>query len=108
MKEHMQYCVSHPEEVSQVAKVQTQVAEVKGVMIGNIEKVLERGGKIEILIDKTENLRSQAQEFKQGGTQLKRKMWLNNMKIKLTVLLILIVLFFIIFFSVCGGLRCTK
>lgn len=39
MKEHMQYCVSHPEEVSQLAKVQAQVAEVKETMTGNIEKV---------------------------------------------------------------------
>ncbi|CAM8928111.1 unnamed protein product [Rhodiola kirilowii] len=108
MKEHMQYFVSHPEEVDQLAKVKAQVAEVKETMIANIDKVVERGGNIEILIDKTEILRSQAKEFKQGGTQLKRKMWLNNMKIKLTVLGILIALFLIIFFSACGGLRCTK
>lgn len=35
----MQYCVTHPEEVSQLAKLQAQVEEVKETMIGNIEKV---------------------------------------------------------------------
>ncbi|KAL9685994.1 hypothetical protein QQ045_023449 [Rhodiola kirilowii] len=59
MKEHMQYFVSHPEEVDQLAKVKAQVAEVKETMIANIDKVVERGGNIEILIVKTENLRSQ-------------------------------------------------
>lgn len=39
LKEHMQYCVDHPDEVNQLAKVQAQVSEVKGVMIENIEKV---------------------------------------------------------------------
>ncbi|XLT49322.1 hypothetical protein HN873_041926 [Arachis hypogaea] len=39
LKEHMQYCINHPEEISKLAKVQNQVSEVKGVMIENIEKV---------------------------------------------------------------------
>ncbi|GMN52947.1 hypothetical protein TIFTF001_022086 [Ficus carica] len=56
LKEHMQYCVDHPEEISKLAKVKAQVSEVKGVMMENIEKVLDRGEKIELLVDKTENL----------------------------------------------------
>ncbi|KAI7736326.1 hypothetical protein M8C21_019380, partial [Ambrosia artemisiifolia] len=58
LKEQMQYCVDHPEEISKLAKVKAQVSEVKGVMMENIEKVLDRGEKIELLVDKTENLRS--------------------------------------------------
>ncbi|KAL5794193.1 hypothetical protein ACOSP7_002787 [Xanthoceras sorbifolium] len=46
-------------EVSKLAKVKAQVSEVKGVMMENIEKVLDRGEKSELLVDKTENLRSQ-------------------------------------------------
>uniref|UniRef100_A0A804P1I7 Uncharacterized protein n=1 Tax=Zea mays TaxID=4577 RepID=A0A804P1I7_MAIZE len=64
LKEHMQYCVDHPEEVSKLAKVKAQVSEVKGVMMENIEKVLDRGEKIEVLVDKTENLRSQSEVLK--------------------------------------------
>ncbi|ONK74800.1 uncharacterized protein A4U43_C03F10270 [Asparagus officinalis] len=59
LKQHMQYCVDHPEEINKLAKVKAQVTEVKGVMMENIEKVLDRGEKIELLVDKTENLRSQ-------------------------------------------------
>ncbi|KAG8372752.1 hypothetical protein BUALT_Bualt12G0099500 [Buddleja alternifolia] len=39
LKEHMQYCVDHPKEISKLAKVKAQVSEVKGVMLENIEKV---------------------------------------------------------------------
>ncbi|MFS7890877.1 putative Longin domain, v-SNARE, coiled-coil domain-containing protein [Helianthus anomalus] len=63
LKEQMQYCVDHPEEISKLSKVKAQVSEVKGVMMENIEKVLDRGEKIELLVDKTENLRSQVSEF---------------------------------------------
>ncbi|KAL4321042.1 hypothetical protein AHAS_Ahas14G0070900 [Arachis hypogaea] len=67
LKEHMQYCVDHPEEISKLAKVKAQVSEVKGVMMENIEKVLDRGEKIELLVDKTENLHHQDSCF--AGTR---------------------------------------
>jgi len=108
LKEHMQYCVDHPEEISKLAKVKAQVSEVKGVMMDNIEKVLDRGEKIELLVDKTENLRFQAQDFQKQGTQLRRKMWFQNMKVKLIVLGILVALILIIILSVCHGFNCGK
>eukprot|EP00252_Welwitschia_mirabilis_P001604 TRINITY_DN11501_c0_g2_i1.p1 TRINITY_DN11501_c0_g2~~TRINITY_DN11501_c0_g2_i1.p1 ORF type:complete len:222 (+),score=57.03 TRINITY_DN11501_c0_g2_i1:153-818(+) len=108
LKEHMQYCVDHPEEISKLSKVKAQVSEVKGVMMENIEKVLDRGEKIELLVDKSENLRFQAQDFQKQGTQLRRKMWFQNMKVKLIVLGILVALILIIVLSVCGGFQCGK
>ncbi|KAJ3673906.1 hypothetical protein LUZ60_005898 [Juncus effusus] len=107
LKEHMQYCVDHPEEISKLAKVKAQASEVKGVMMENIEKVLDRGEKIELLVDKTENLRSQAQDFRQQGTKIRRQMWYQNMKIKLIVLGIIIALILIIILSICHGFKCT-
>ncbi|XP_057742446.1 vesicle-associated membrane protein 722 [Arachis stenosperma] len=106
LKEHMQYCVEHPEEVSKLAKVKDQVSEVKGIMMENIEKVLDRGEKVSVLVDKTENLHYQAQDFRQQGTQLRRKMWYQNMKIKLIVLAIIIALILIIVLSICHGFNC--
>ncbi|KAL8204619.1 hypothetical protein R6Q57_010242 [Mikania cordata] len=106
MKEQMKYCVSHPEEIDKIAKVKAQVSEVKGVMIENIEKVLDRGEKIELLVDKTDNLRNQANDFKKQGTKMKRKMWIQNMKIKLVVASIVIVLIMLVILSICNNLRC--
>ncbi|XP_039172652.1 vesicle-associated membrane protein 722-like [Eucalyptus grandis] len=103
----MQYCMDHPEEISKFAKVTAQVSEVKGVMMEYIEKVLDRGEKVELLLDKTENLRSQAQDFRQQATRIRRKMWLQNMKIKPIVLGIVVALILIILMSIiCGAFRC--
>ncbi|KAL3359949.1 hypothetical protein AABB24_016450 [Solanum stoloniferum] len=104
----MKYCVDNPEEINKLAKVKAQVSEVKGVMMQNIEKVLDRGEKIELLVDKTENLRSQAQDFRQQGTKIRRKLWYENMKIKLIVLGIIIALILIIILSVCPGFKCMS
>ncbi len=65
-----------------------QVSEVKEIMMQNIEKVLDRGEKLELLVDKTENLRYQADQFQKGGKALRNKMWWQNIKMKLMVFLI--------------------
>jgi vesicle-associated membrane protein 72 len=110
LKEHMEYCTANPEAISKVTRVQQQVSEVKEIMMDNIEKVLDRGEKIELLVDKTENLRFQADNFHRTGRALRRRMWWQNLKMKLmmggAVLAIIIVLFCIFCFQ--GGKDCTK
>ncbi|CAN1129721.1 Vesicle-associated membrane protein 724 [Linum perenne] len=59
MKEHMKYIADHAEEIEKLLKVKAQVSEVKSIMLGNIDKAIERGENITNLVDKTENLRDQ-------------------------------------------------
>ncbi|OAY62557.1 Vesicle-associated membrane protein 724 [Ananas comosus] len=108
MKEHMQYIIEHADEIEKLLKVKTQVAEVKNIMLDNIEKTMDRGEKLKDLEYKASDLRNQAQDFKKQGTKVRKKMWLQNMKIKLVVLGILLILVFIIWISVCHGFDCTK
>lgn len=106
LKEHMQYCMNHPEEMSKLSKLKAQITEVKGIMMDNIEKVLDRGERIELLVDKTENLQFQADSFQRQGRQLRRKMWLENIRLKLLAAgtaLALLIIFWLIF---CKGSKC--
>lgn len=41
LKEHMQYCITHPEEMSKISKLKAQITEVKDIMMDNIEKVCD-------------------------------------------------------------------
>lgn len=50
----------------------------------------------------------QAQDFRTQGTKVKRKMWVQNMKIKLIVFGIVLALFFIMFMSICRGISCLQ
>ncbi|TXG49306.1 hypothetical protein EZV62_025181 [Acer yangbiense] len=106
LKEHMQYCMNHPEEISKLAKLKAQITEVKGVMMDNIEKVLDRGERIELLVDKTENLQFQADSFQRQGRQLRRKMWLQSFQVKVIVGGVILALFIIAWLTVCGGFKC--
>ncbi|KAG6496047.1 hypothetical protein ZIOFF_043895 [Zingiber officinale] len=38
LKEHMEYCINHPEEMSKLSKLKAHITEVKGIMMDNIEK----------------------------------------------------------------------
>ena len=62
---------------NKVASVQQQVSEVKEIMMDNIEKVLDRGEKIEVLVDKTEALRFQADNFHKQGRALRNRIGLR-------------------------------
>ncbi|KAK1322845.1 hypothetical protein QJS10_CPA02g00996 [Acorus calamus] len=106
LKEHMQYCMSHPEEMSKLSKLKAQITEVKGIMMDNIEKVLDRGERIELLVDKTESLQFQADSFQRQGRQLRRKMWLQNLKLKLMIGGGVFALILILWLMVCKGFKC--
>mmetsp|Transcript_30779 Transcript_30779/g.68203 ORF Transcript_30779/g.68203 Transcript_30779/m.68203 type:complete len:253 (+) Transcript_30779:119-877(+) len=110
LKSHMEYCMAHPEEISKIAAVQKKVNDVKDVMMENIEKVLERGDKIELLVDKTDALQNHAEQFQKKGRQLRRHMCWNNFKMKLIVIFALLLLGVVIFLLVCfsGGNNCVK
>ncbi|KAJ4969751.1 hypothetical protein NE237_002850 [Protea cynaroides] len=108
LKEHMQYCMSHPEEISKLSKLKAQITEVKGIMVDNIEKVLDRGEKIELLVDKTENLQFQADSFQRQGRQLRRRMWMQNLKFKLMVGGGILALIIILWLMACGGFKCSS
>ncbi|KAL6124792.1 hypothetical protein ACLB2K_077301 [Fragaria x ananassa] len=103
LKEHMQYCMEHPEEMSKLSKLKAQITEVKGVMMDNIEKVLDRGEKIELLVDKSENLQFQADSFQRQGRQLRRKMWLQSLQMKLMIGGGIFVLIVILWLIACGA-----
>jgi hypothetical protein len=49
-----------------LTKVQAQLDSVKDVMVENIDRVLQRGEKIELLVDKSERLSTQAKKFEKS------------------------------------------
>jgi len=87
-----------------IAKVQEEISQVKDVMIKNIDKVLERGEKIELLVDKTEVLDQHAFKFKKASTKLKRHLWWKNVKLTIIIILFLLAIIYVILAASCGGL----
>lgn len=83
-------------------RVKGEIDEVKGIMTRNIEGLLERGEKIDLLVDKTDNLSHHAFKFQKKATKVKNKMWWQNMKMRIVLCIVFLVLILFIVFAACG------
>ena len=50
-------------------------------MVQNVEQILSRGERIELLVDKTDNMASQATAFRRGARTVRRQMWWKNKRV---------------------------
>ena len=89
-------------EADRVHRVQGEIDEVRTVMVENIERVLQRGEKIELLVDKTENLNQQAFRFKRQSTVLRRTMWCKNVKLWLLLAGAVALIISFVSMGICG------
>jgi len=99
--DRMEYYSSNPD-ADRIRQVHGEIEQVKDVMVHNIERVLERGERIELLVDKTDNLNQQAFAFKKRSTALKRSMWWKNTKLMIILIFVIILIFYFIIASACG------
>lgn len=70
-------------EVDKLTAVGAQVDEVKAVMEGNINKMLDNAETVNAVEDKSEQLRAGAQQFQRRSDHVKRMMWWRLVKLKL-------------------------
>eukprot|EP00043_Microstomoeca_roanoka_P000942 m.30084 g.30084 ORF g.30084 m.30084 type:complete len:246 (-) comp10576_c0_seq1:542-1279(-) len=68
-----------------LTRAREEVEQVKDIMVQNIEKVLQRGEAIELLVDKAEELQDEAKRFQKRSRKLKQQMWWQNKKMCLLI-----------------------
>jgi len=79
-----------------IRTAQYEIDDVRDIMNENIERVLERGDRIDLLVNKTDRLGGSARDFRLRSTSLRRRMWWKN--VKLMALLIVVVIFLLYLF----------
>ncbi|KAM0749546.1 SNAP receptor, synaptobrevin family [Meredithblackwellia eburnea MCA 4105] len=70
---------------SKTAAIQAQIDDTVGIMRENIQKVSERGERLDALQDKTDNLAVSAQGFRRGANRVRKQMWWKDMKMRLLI-----------------------
>ncbi|KAJ8568492.1 hypothetical protein K7X08_028025 [Anisodus acutangulus] len=55
--------------------------ELRTIMVDNIEKILERGDRIELLVDKTATMQDSVFHFRKQSKRLRRALWMKNAKL---------------------------
>jgi|TARA_B110000090_G_C13322523_1_gene424080 vesicle-associated membrane protein 7 len=83
--------------------VNEKLDDVKNVMVQNIDAVLERGEKLELLVDKTDKLQAEAFKFNKGAKDLKNAMWWRKVKLYCVITFVIALIIFIICWIACGA-----
>jgi len=91
-----------------ISTLREEVDQVKDIMVRNIDELVERGEKLDLLVDKTENLSASAVTFKTASRNLQRKFWWKNMRLTIGVGLGVILIIYIIVSLSCGGMAWPK
>lgn len=85
-----------------ISRAQGEIENVRGIMTENIERVLERGERIDLLVDKTDRLGGSAHEFRYRSRALRRQMWWKNVKLMALLILVVIFLLYLFIGFACG------
>lgn len=77
-------------------QAQNELNQVKDIMVHNVEQILSRGERIELLVDKTDTMAGQSLAFRRGAKATRRKMfWRNQKVVALSVAVGLVSVFYI-------------
>jgi vesicle-associated membrane protein 7 len=72
----------------ELTRAQTELNQVKDIMVQNVEQILSRGERIELLVDKTDTMAHQATAFRRGARSVRRQMWWRNSKVLMLCILV--------------------
>jgi len=85
-----------------IATIQNQIDQAKDVIVENIDKLVARQERIDILVTKTEQLQDTSFAFKSQAKKMKTRFWWKNVRLVVIIsVLVLVILFLIIWFG-CG------
>lgn len=87
---------------SNLDHVQGQVNEVKVILKDNINKVLERGDRLDDLIGKTDDLQASADSFQRTSNRVARKYWWKNIKMMIIIGVVVLIIVILIILAATG------
>ncbi|XP_061395299.1 vesicle-associated membrane protein 7 [Musca vetustissima] len=91
-------------EIDAISRVHGQIDELKDIVVKNIDNLRDRGEKLELLVNKTENLSNNSVAFRKASRNLARQMFWKNIRLYVVVGLIIIFVVYVIVSMACGGL----
>ncbi|XP_051134064.1 vesicle-associated membrane protein 714 [Andrographis paniculata] len=103
LHQQMEFFSSNPN-ADTLNRVRGEVNEVRTIMVDNIDKILERGDRIELLVDKTSTMQDSAFHFRKQSKRLRRALWMKNAKLLALLTCLIVLLLYFIIAAACGGL----
>ncbi|PWA82706.1 Longin domain-containing protein [Artemisia annua] len=102
LSQQMDYYSNDPN-ADRMNRLQGEMSQVRNVMIQNIDKVLERGDRLESLVDKTANMQTNTLRFKKQSRRFRNTMWWRNVKFMVILGFALLGILYIVLAFACQG-----
>ncbi|CAL1375022.1 unnamed protein product [Linum trigynum] len=103
LSQEMEYYSSDPN-ADRMNRLKGEMNQVRNVMIENIDKVLERGDRLELLVDKTSNMQGNTFRFRKQARRFRSTTWWRNVKLMIALIILLLVVIYGVLAFVCHGL----
>ncbi|CAD6249071.1 unnamed protein product [Miscanthus lutarioriparius] len=94
---------SNDASADRINRMRGEIDQVRSVMIDNIDGVLERGDRLELLVDKTATMQGNTMRFKRQARRFRNTMWWRNVKLTAAVIFILSVIVYLVLAYMCHG-----
>ncbi|KAM0933900.1 putative Longin domain, v-SNARE, coiled-coil domain-containing protein [Dioscorea sansibarensis] len=102
LSQQMEYYSSDPN-ADRINRIRGEMSQVRNVMIENIDKVLERGDRLELLVDKTTNMQGNTMRFRRQARRFRNTVWWRNVKLTVILILILLIIIYVVVAFACHG-----
>jgi vesicle-associated membrane protein 7 len=88
--------------VDTISSLHAKIEDVKSVMVKNIELVMERGEKLELLVEKSDLLQSEAFKFERQSMSLRNVMWWRRARLVMIIVTVIFIVVFIFAAVICN------
>ncbi|XP_050939627.1 vesicle-associated membrane protein 711 [Cucumis melo] len=102
LSQQMEYYSNDPN-ADRINRLKGEMSQVRNVMIENIDKVLERGDRLELLVDKTTNMQGNTMRFRKQARRFRNTVWWKNVKLVVMLIILLLVIAYLVLAFVCHG-----
>ncbi|XP_015935927.1 vesicle-associated membrane protein 711-like [Arachis duranensis] len=102
LSQQMDYYSTDPN-ADRLNRLKGEMSQVRTVMINNIEKVLERGGRLEVLVEKTSAMNNNTVRFRRQSRRYQNNLWWSNLRLRVTFIMIFFIVIYIVLAFFCHG-----
>eukprot|EP00906_Rhabdomonas_costata_P003130 RCo004804 len=91
-----------------MAVLRRELNETAQTVNDDVDRLLERGERVERLVTRSELLGSEAVLFRRQAVRVKRSFWWKLLKMKIILALVVLVIGGLVFLVACSGLQCVS
>ena len=91
------------EGIEKAAEVRAKMDNVKDIMLDNISRIVEQGEKLDVIVDRSEELSLTSNRFKSRSTDLKRHMFWKDVKCKAFLCCVVSVVILVVYIITCDS-----